>query len=161
MPRIVVKNFIKENDGTSDVQISFLKDMEIIFKGKVQFEYLNAKENETLVMKYKIKELPTIIIECDNKEKERFAGLTQQRFLKKAIERINKEVDIKVDCSLGSLEIGMVKDLKALGVNRYNHNLETSETYYKNICTTHPYKNRLSMVGMLKDVGLNPKGSII
>ena len=83
-------------------------------------------------------------------------GPTQEEFkkIKKAIERINKEVGIKVDCSLGSLEIGMVKALKALGIERYNHNLETSEDYYKSICTTHPYKNRLNTVHMLKDTGL-------
>jgi len=75
--------------------------------------------------------------------------------IKKAIIRINKEVRIKVDCSLGSLPIGMVRQLKELGIARYNHNLETSEDFYKDICTTHPYKNRLSMVRMLKDVGLD------
>ena len=85
-------------------------------------------------------------------------GPTREEFkkIKNAIERINKEVGIKVDCSLGALEIGMVRDLKALGIDRYNHNLETSEGHYKNICTTHSYKNRLSMLGMLKDVGLEP-----
>ncbi len=85
-------------------------------------------------------------------------GPTRKEFdkIKKAVARINKEVGIKVDCSLGSLEIGMVKELKGLGIDRYNHNLETSQDFYKNICTTHPYENRLSMVGMLKDVGLEP-----
>ena len=87
MPRIIVKNFIS-GDGTSDIQVSFLKELESIFKRKVEFQYLNAKENESLVIKYKIRELPTIIIECDNKEKERFVGLTQQLFLKKAIEKV-------------------------------------------------------------------------
>ncbi len=85
-------------------------------------------------------------------------GPTRKEFdkIKKAVARINKEVGIKVDCSLGSLEIGMVKELKGLGIDRYNHNLETSEDFYKNICTTHSYHNRLSMVWMLKDVGLKP-----
>lgn len=82
--------------------------------------------------------------------------------IKKAIARITKEVGIKVDCSLGSLRIGMVKALKELGIDRYNHNLETSEDYYKNICTTHTYKSRMGMVGMLKDVGVSPcSGGII
>lgn len=76
--------------------------------------------------------------------------------IKKAISRIIKEVGIKVDCSLGSLQIGMARALKELGVDRYNHNLETSEDFYKHVCTTHPYKNRMSMIGMLKDVGLSP-----
>jgi biotin synthase len=76
--------------------------------------------------------------------------------IKEAIKKINKAVRIKVDCSLGSLPIGMVEELKALGIDRYNHNLETSEDFYKNICTTHSYKSRLGMVGMLKDVGIRP-----
>lgn len=85
-------------------------------------------------------------------------GPTKKEFnkIKKAIIRIKEEVGIEVDCSLGSLEIGMVRELKKIGVDRYNHNLETSEDFYKNICTTHPYRNRLSMVRMLKDEGLDP-----
>jgi len=90
MPRIIVKNFIS-SDGTSDLQVSLLKELENIFKRRVEFQYLNAKENESLVSKYRIKELPTIIIECDNKEKERFVGLTQQLFLKKAIKKVLSE----------------------------------------------------------------------
>jgi len=90
MPRIVLKNFVS-NDGTSDLQVSLLKELEPRFRGRVEFEYLNAKENESQVSKYKIRELPTIIIECDGREKERFTGLTQQRFLKKAIDKVLSE----------------------------------------------------------------------
>lgn len=90
MPRIIVKNFIS-SDGTSDLQVSLLKELESIFKRRVEFEYLNAEENESQVSKYKIRDLPTIIIECDGKERERFVGLTQQLFLKKAIEKALSE----------------------------------------------------------------------
>ena len=90
MPRIVLKNFIS-NEGTSDIQISLLKELENTFRGRVEFEYLNVKENESQVSKYKIRELPTIIIECEGKERERFVGLTQQLFLKKAIEKALSE----------------------------------------------------------------------
>jgi thioredoxin-like negative regulator of GroEL len=90
MPRIVVKNFL-ENSGTSEVQVSLVKELENRFRGRVEFEYLQAKENESQVLKYKIRELPTIIIECDGKEKERFIGLTQQLFLRKAIEKVLSE----------------------------------------------------------------------
>jgi len=85
-------------------------------------------------------------------------GPTESEFdkIKKTITRINKEVAISVDCSLGNLAIGMIRDLKKLGIARYNHNLETSDNFYKDICTTHSYKNRLNMVRMLKDVGLDP-----
>jgi len=90
MPRITVKNFIS-NEGTSDIQISLLKELENTFRRRVEFEYLNAEENESQVLKYKIRDLPTIIIECDGKERERFIGLTQQLFLKKAIEKTLSE----------------------------------------------------------------------
>jgi thioredoxin-like negative regulator of GroEL len=86
MPRIVLKVFVS-NDGISDLQTSFLKDLEGRFRGRAEFEYLNGKENESLVSKYKINTYPTVIIECDGKEKERFIGLTQQLFLKKAIDK--------------------------------------------------------------------------
>ena len=91
MSRIVLKNFIMSKDGTCEIQISFLKELEKTFKGRVEFEYLNAKQNESQVSKYNIKEFPSIIIECDGKEKERFAGLTQQLFVKKALQKILSE----------------------------------------------------------------------
>jgi len=88
MPRVLVKNFLEYNSGPSNVQISLVKELENRFRGRVEFEYLNAKDNESQMSKYKIKELPTIIIECDGREMERFNGLTQQRFLKSAIEKV-------------------------------------------------------------------------
>jgi thioredoxin-like negative regulator of GroEL len=91
MPKVLVKNFLDNNSGTSNLQISLLKELENRFRGRVEFEYLNAKENESQVTKYKIKELPIIIIECNGREMERFVGLTQQRFLKKAIEKVLSE----------------------------------------------------------------------
>ncbi len=91
MPRIVVKNFIASKDGTSNIQISLLKELENSFRRRVEFEYLNAEGNESQVSKYKIRDLPTIIIECDGKERERFVGLTQQLFLRKAIQKALSE----------------------------------------------------------------------
>jgi len=90
MPRVVVKNFILD-EGTSDLQVSLSKEVEKTFKRKVEFEYLNVKENQSQVLKYNITDLPTIIIECDNKERERFIGLTQELFLKKAIQKALSE----------------------------------------------------------------------
>jgi biotin synthase len=85
-------------------------------------------------------------------------GPSREEFdrIKKAIVRIKKEVGIDVDCSLGKLDIGMVKELKELGIDRYNHNLETCADFYKNICTTHSHQNRVDMVTMLKNEGMNP-----
>ncbi len=87
MSRIIVKCFIASKDATSSMQVSVLKDLESIFKGRVEFEYLNSNDNESQASKYRIKEIPTIIIEFEGRERERFSGLTQQRFLKKAIQK--------------------------------------------------------------------------
>ena len=86
MSRITIKNFLSK-EGTSDLQISLLKTVENRFKRRVEFEYLNAGDNQSQVSKYNIKTIPTIIIECNGKEKERFVGLTQELFLRKAIEK--------------------------------------------------------------------------
>jgi len=90
MPRITVKNFLSK-EGTSDLQISLLKEVENKFKRRVEFEYLNAEDNQSQVSKYKIRTIPTIIIECNGKEKERFVGLTQELFLRKAIKKTLSE----------------------------------------------------------------------
>ena len=42
----------------------------------------------------------------------------------------------------GTATLKQLLVLKANGVKAYNHNLETSETYYKEICTTHPWSER-------------------
>lgn len=90
MPRVILKNFISD-DEESSLQVTLIKELEIRFRGRVEFEYLKAKENESQVLKYKIVNLPTLIIECDGKERERFIGLTQQLFLKKAIDKALSE----------------------------------------------------------------------
>jgi len=48
--------------------------------------------------------------------------------------------------SLGALSGGEFKKLKAAGVRRYHHNLETAEDYFPRICTTHSYAERLEVI---------------
>jgi len=85
-------------------------------------------------------------------------GPTSKEFekIKEAIRRIKKEVGIKIDCSLGGVTKAMIEDLKKMGIDRYNHNLETSENFYKNICRSHHFNDRLNTVRMLKDLGVEP-----
>ncbi len=46
-------------------------------------------------------------------------------------------------CSLGLLEEEQVKQIKEAGCERYNHNINTAESYHGEICTTHTFKDRL------------------
>jgi len=93
MRRVTIKNFWSYDSDECNIQIPIIKDLEEIFKGRVVFENINAEENKEEVERYGIKEFPTIIVECNGREKERFIGLTQELFLKKAIERALSECE--------------------------------------------------------------------
>ncbi len=56
--------------------------------------------------------------------------------------------------SLGILEENDFKILKKAGVTRYHHNLETAESYFKNICTTHSFEDRVNTIKKAKKAGL-------
>ena len=56
--------------------------------------------------------------------------------------------------SLGLLSEEQIKKIKEAGVERYNHNINTSENYHKNICTTHNFSDRVSTVKMIKKYGM-------
>jgi len=91
MEQTVLKNFWSYNSDLCNIQIPIVKNLEEVFKGRVIFESISAEENKEMVSKYNIKEFPTIIIECDGQERERFVGLTQELFLKRALKKILSE----------------------------------------------------------------------
>jgi biotin synthase len=71
-----------------------------------------------------------------------------------AVRRIKAEIDIDVCNSLGFLTPDQAAQLKEAGVDRYNHNLETSERFYPRICRTHTYADRLATARIAKGAGL-------
>ena len=72
----------------------------------------------------------------------------------KVIERLRKEVDIDINVSLGFMTPQRAQRLKSLGVKRYNHNLETSESFFSEICKTHDFADRVKTARTVKDAGL-------
>ncbi len=64
--------------------------------------------------------------------------------------------DIEVCACLGLLEPSQATELKSAGVFAYNHNLNTSENFYGEICSTHDYADRMRTVGVVKQTGLSP-----
>lgn len=56
--------------------------------------------------------------------------------------------------SLGLLSEEQVKQIKEAGVERYNHNINTSEHYHNHICTTHDFEDRVNTVKMVKKYGM-------
>ncbi|ADC69051.1 biotin synthase [Methanocaldococcus sp. FS406-22] len=70
-----------------------------------------------------------------------------------AIELIKEETNLKVCCSLGLLDREKLKELKKLDVRLHN-NLETSKNYFKNICSTHSYDDKVKVIKEAKKLGL-------
>jgi biotin synthase len=71
------------------------------------------------------------------------------------LDRIRKETTLDLDCSLGTLSEERAEALKRVGVTRYNHNLETAETHFPKICTTHSFRDRIKTIEVLKDQGFS------
>jgi biotin synthase len=67
---------------------------------------------------------------------------------------IQAEVDINVACSLGMLTQEQVDELAAIGVHRYNHNLETARSYFPNVVTTHSFDERMQTCEMVREAGM-------
>ncbi len=71
-----------------------------------------------------------------------------------ALKQLSRGTDINCCASLGSLTPEMIKQLKAAGLTRYHHNLETSANFFPRICSTHSYQQRLDTVQLVKQAGL-------
>ncbi|MCC5672314.1 biotin synthase BioB [Kocuria rhizophila] len=69
--------------------------------------------------------------------------------------------DVEVCACLGLLKDGQAESLSSAGVNAYNHNLNTAESHYESICSTHTYQDRVDTVERAKDAGLSPCSGLI
>ena len=52
------------------------------------------------------------------------------------------------------MDLEKAKKLKSAGLDRLNHNLNTSESHYPNICTTHTYKQREDTLNAAREAGI-------
>lgn len=73
----------------------------------------------------------------------------------RVVEKIRAGFDMEVCVSAGFLSLQEATALKKAGVNRYNHNLNTSREYYGEICTTHDYAQRLATINCARQAGLD------
>jgi biotin synthase len=70
------------------------------------------------------------------------------------IQAIKDEIDINIACSLGMLTPDQVDRLAAMGVHRYNHNLETARSYFPEVVTTHTWEERWETLELVRDAGM-------
>lgn len=71
-----------------------------------------------------------------------------------AVRRIKSEMNIKICTSLGLLTEAHAARLAAAGVDRFNHNLETSRAYFPKVCQTHTFEDRIRTVKIAKAAGM-------
>lgn len=76
-------------------------------------------------------------------------------FVARTAQAIKQEVEgLNLIACNGTADIAQLKHLKEHGVDSYNHNLETSERYYSEICQTHGWEERYRTCENVKSVGL-------
>jgi biotin synthase len=68
---------------------------------------------------------------------------------------IKRQYPLAICMSPGLLDLEYAVQLKACGVDRVNHNLNTSERYYPTICSTHSYNDRLATLRAAREAGLS------
>jgi len=78
-----------------------------------------------------------------------------------AVRRIKEELPMKICACLGLLTDGQAQELKDAGVDRYNHNLNTSGDHHGRITTTHAYDDRVRTVEAVKRAGISPCSGFI
>jgi len=71
-----------------------------------------------------------------------------------AIGLIKEETGLIPCASLGMLTSEAARRLKAVGLNRFHHNLETARSFFREICTTHAYDEDLDTLRTAKEAGL-------
>ncbi|MFS1514316.1 biotin synthase BioB [Chengkuizengella sp. SCS-71B] len=73
-----------------------------------------------------------------------------------AVKEIKDTMPMKICACLGILSDEQAARLKDAGVDRYNHNLNTSKSNYANITSTHTYDDRVDTVEQVKKSGMSP-----
>jgi biotin synthase len=84
-------------------------------------------------------------------------GLKEGPLLENVLDRVRvlSSTGLKADASLGIIsDLEIAHKLKEAGLHTYNHNLETAESHFNNICTTHTYQDRVQTIRFLKEAGI-------
>ena len=74
--------------------------------------------------------------------------------MREGVAAIKDAVDINVAASLGILTQEQVDDLVDMGIHRYNHNLETSRSYFPKVVSTHTWEERMDTLRRVRDSGM-------
>jgi biotin synthase len=79
---------------------------------------------------------------------------SELRAITEVVPRIKSQLNLKICACLGLLTPQHAERLKACGVDRVNHNLNTSERFYSEICSTHTFQDRLATLRAVREAGM-------
>lgn len=68
--------------------------------------------------------------------------------------RLKAKTGLTLCASVGLLDLAAARKLKAAGISRYHHNLETARSHFDSICSTHDYDDDIQTLKVAKEVGL-------
>ena len=75
-------------------------------------------------------------------------------FVCQIVPEIKRQYDLNICACLGLLTPEQAQRLAAAGVDKVNHNLNTSERFYREICSTHTYSDRVATLAACRSAGL-------
>ncbi len=117
-----------------------IQDYPLIDVEKVTESAKEAKENG--VMRF------AVVTSGKSPDEENFEKILE------IIDVLNKTEGIRSCASLGILTDWQAKMLAQHGLKRYHHNINTSESYYNEICTTHSWQDRVNTCKLVKKYGM-------
>lgn len=83
---IMLIDFMAEWCGPCKMQDPIIEKLKEKFDGKIEFKKVDIDENSELADKYKIRAVPTLIIEKDGNVLQRYIGVTSLKTLERDIE---------------------------------------------------------------------------
>lgn len=110
-----------------------------------------------------IDEVKKVALEAKSNKASRFAIVTSGRTPDEGrdfqieldmIKEINKIDGLKSCASIGILNEEQAKQLAEAGLTRFHHNINTSKSYYPEVCTTHTWEDRLNTCKLVKKYGM-------
>jgi biotin synthase len=131
-----------------------------------------SRDSKSAIRRYPMKSEEEILAEA---EAAALAGATRYcmvmsgrgpttalaRRLGEIVRRVKERYPIEVCLSVGILGEEQARILADAGLDRLNHNLNTSESHYGEICSTHDYADRVNTLVAAKKCGIEPCSGLI
>jgi biotin synthase len=123
-----------------------------------------SKDSAAAIQPYKLKKVDDIVADAEEAQQSgafrfcmalagRGPSEAQIRHMCDAISRI-KAMGLRTCLSTGLMDEDKARRLQEAGLDRLNHNLNTSRRHYPAICTTHTYDDRVQTLDAAKRAGL-------